>query len=330
MAQTINTHKNVAGVFRCPLGSLKRVTGQHAAFPLPPPSGNGGKTARSLTFVEPLTLPNLLLGRQTRLLISLVPYFRSEPDAIKCSKLYELLTNFLSKDGVDLRSVCGALPGLPAPLEASSPPKQAYPCREAGEPSDGFGAFYCDVDGPLLGPASAREREFVAAKVTSLSGFVVEDGGNPSPEETVPLLVWVMRLIMEPRVIPLDGHLTGLLGLARVIVRWLGPRAKEAVGFESLEGLAAPRMRWSRESALSEREGGEEGEGGEGEGQGNTAAGGLLHYVYHECISMKPSQDTHGPRGAPKLRCGCACFFVRPCHPINSHSMLPALLLRDR
>lgn len=252
-----------------------------------------------LTLPNPFTLPNLVRGRQTRLLISLVPYFRSEPDTTKCSDLYELIAKFLSRDGLDLRSVCGALPGLPAPLEASSPPVQIHPCREAGGPSDGFGALRCDMDGPLLGPASARERELVAAEVTSLSGLVVEDGDNPSIKEAVPLLVWVMRLIMETRVILSDGHLTGLLGLARVIVRWLGPRAKEAVGVRGLGDLSEPRICWSRRTTLSE---------GEGSGHCSTVAGGLLHHIYHQCL-FSSSQHRYGSLGAPRSRCGCGIFY---------------------
>ena len=107
-----------------------------------------------------------------------------------------------------------------------------------------------------------------------------------------------MRRIVEPRVIPSDGHLIGLLGLARVIVRWLDLRAKETVGFRGLEGLESPRMRWSRGSgsALLEREGEEE---GEGKGQGNTAAGGLLHHVLSRALFHETQPGQPRPSRAP-------------------------------
>lgn len=220
--------------------------------------------------------------RQTRLLLSLVPYCRTEPDGSKCSELYELLSDFMSKGGLDLRAVCDALPGLPPPS-----PRLMSGGVSSPNNSDDFGVFYCNVDGPLLGPASPWEQKFVAPVVASLSVFVSKDGGDSSVVQAVPILVWIMRLIVEPRVTAADGHLSGLLGLARVIVRCLGARGKEAVGLWGLEGIAVPRR---------QREDGEE--------EGKRSAGGLLHHVYHDCLFDIATHENHGPLAPPKCRCG--------------------------
>ena len=117
-----------------------------------------------------------------------------------------------------------------------------------------------------------------------------------------------MRLIVEPRVILSDGHLTGLLGLARVIVRWLDLRAKEAVGFR-WEGLGRLECVGREGVGVPYR-------GGKGKRRGRGRGRAILRRVdccimfHHECFSSKPSQDSHGPLGPPRFRCGCGCFFV--------------------
>lgn len=155
-----------------------------------------------------------------------------------------------------------------------------------------------DVDGPLPGPAPPDELEWTSTAIAALSEAVAADG-EPALTQAVPLLVWLMRLIVEPRVTPSDGHISGLLGLARVIVRWLGPQGKEAVGLWGLEGIIAVTPSaggGGRELQRRQR--------GEGEG--------LLHHVYHECLFDIATHDNHGPLAPPKCRywCGLGCVGV--------------------
>lgn len=178
---------------------------------------------------------------------------------------------FIGKGVVDVRSVCAALPGLPAPVAVPS---------FGSDVDANFGSFFYDMDGPLLAPASAGELEFTSTAVGALSTAVAADGAPPLAQ-AVPLLVWLMRLIVEPRVTPADGHLCGLLGLARVIVRWLGPQGKEAVGLRGLEGLVVSRS-----------------DGDEGCGRSK----GLLYHVYHNCLFDIATHENHGPLAPPKCR----------------------------
>ena len=78
-----------------------------------------------------------------------------------------------------------------------------------------------------------------SAAAASLSEAVATDG-VPGLVTVVPLLVWLMRLIVEPRVTASDGHLSGLLGLARIMIGRLGPRGKESVGLWGLGGIVVP------------------------------------------------------------------------------------------
>lgn len=236
---------------------------------------------------------------QAQLLISLVPCCRSEPDGAKCRELYELLSDFLSKGNVDARSLCAALPALRHP-PPPPPSAEAAPVADAtdngggsgggGDGGDG-GGVHADEDGPLPGPASREERELTSTAVAALAEAVAADG-VPGLAQVMPLLVWLMRLIVEPRITPADGHLSGLLGLTRIIVGWLGPQGKEAVGLWGLEGIVA-------------------GGGGEGEGEGGSGRPrGLLHHVYHECLFDIATHDNHGPLAPPKSRCFSVFLLV--------------------
>lgn len=240
--------------------------------------------------------PPLPRPSQAQLLISLVPYCRSEPDGAKCRELYELLSDFLSKGDVDAHALCAALPALhhPAPPTPPIPPSAEAPPAVAaadgnnngngGGEGDAGGIDIDvdeDMDGPLPGPASNEERELTSTAVAALSAAVAADG-VPALAHAMPLLVWLMRLIVEPRITPADGHLSGLLRLTRIIVGWLGPQGKEAVGLWGLEGIGA---------------------GGEGE-EGGGRPRGLLHHVYHECLFDIATHDNHGPLAPPKCRWG--------------------------
>lgn len=229
-------------------------------------------------------IPRRASPPQAQLLVSLVPYCRAEPDGSKCRELYELLSEFISKGNVDIRLLCKALPGLPPP-----PPLTPATATATASSMDVYGH---SMDGPLPGPASAAELALMSTPVTLLSEAVAGDG-NPALVEAVPLLVWLMRLIIEPRVTASDGHLSGLLGLARVIVRSLGPKGKEAVGLRGLRGIIG--------------DGGGEGGGGKGLERG----AGLLHHVYHDCLFDIATHDNHGPLAPPKSRSVfCSVFFV--------------------
>lgn len=241
----------------------------------------------------PILSPPLPLSRppQAQLLISLVPYCRSEPDGAKCRELYELLSDFLSKGNVDAHALCAALPALHHPPPPTpSPPSAEAPVVVAGDINNngdgvngGGGGVHADMDGPLPGPASNEERELTSTAVAALSAAVAADG-VPALAPAMPLLVWLMRLIVEPRITPSDEHLSGLLRLTRIIVGWLGPQGKEAVGLWGLEGIGAG------------------GEGGGEEGGGRPR--GLLHHVYHECLFDIATHDNHGPLAPPKCRWG--------------------------
>ncbi|CAM9765730.1 unnamed protein product, partial [Hapterophycus canaliculatus] len=147
------------------------------------------------------------------------------------------------------------------------------------------------MDGPLPGPPSPEEQGATSTAVASLSEAVAADG-VPGLVRVVPLLVWLMRLIVEPRLTSADGHLTGLLGLARVIVGWLGPQGKEAVGLWGLRGIAVAV--------------GGDGDGRRRFGRGRHRGEGLLHHVYHECLFDIATHDNHGPLAPPKCRSeGC-------------------------
>lgn len=236
-------------------------------------------TVITMACVVMSTPPVLVPSRppQAQLLVSLVPYCRSEPDGSKCRELYELLSEFISKGNVDIRSLCAALPGLPPP--PTTPATLPAPFTPAT--ASDMDVYAHSMDGPLPGPASAAERALASTPVTLLSEAVAVDG-NPALVEAVPLLVWLMRLIIEPRVTASDGHISGLLGLTRVIVRSLGPEGKEAVGLRGLRGIV--------------------GEWGEGVGKGLAREPGLLHHVYHDCLFDIATHDNHGPLAPPKCR----------------------------
>ncbi|CAM9266774.1 unnamed protein product, partial [Scytosiphon promiscuus] len=238
-----------------------------------------------------------------QLLVSLVPYCRNEPDGAKCRELYELLSLFLSKGNVDACSLCAALPALyPPQPTAGAPDRPLAATTPANNGNNGTSGstgthaalrFY-SMDGPLPGPPSLEERGATSTAVASLSKAVAADGA-PGLARVVPLLVWLMRLIVEPRVTPADGHLTGLLGLARIIVGWLGPRGKEAVGLWGLEGIVV---------AAAAPPG--EGDNGRRFDPGSGRGAGLLHHVYHECLFDIATHDNHGPLAPPKCRTeGC-------------------------
>lgn len=237
---------------------------------------------------------------QAQLLISLVPYCRSEPDGTKCRELYELLSDFLSKGSVDACSLCAALPALlPTPPTAAAAVAAADDANSPhatggtatatgrGSSSSGSAGVHADLDGPLPGPAPPAERELTSTAVEALSAAVAADG-VPGLVHVVPLLVWLMRLIVEPRLTPADGHLTGLLGLARIIIGWLGPHGKEAVGLWGLEGITVGG------DGVGDCEGG-------GGGGGERTKGLLLH-VYHECLFDIATHENHGPLAPPKCR----------------------------
>lgn len=216
-----------------------------------------------------------------------MPYCRNEPDGAKCRELYELLSLFLSKGNVDACSLCGALPALYPPQTVASNGSRAATTTTTTYSTKSHAALqFYSMDGPLPGPPSQEERGATSTTVASLSEAIAADG-VPGLVRVVPLLVWLMRLIVEPRVTPGDGHLTGLLGLARIIVGWLGPRGKEAVGLWGLEGILV-------ETAPGDR--------GRRFGRGR----GLLHHVYHECLFDIATHDNHGPLAPPKCRSeGC-------------------------
>lgn len=198
-----------------------------------------------------------------------MPYCRSEPDGRKCHQLYELLSEFISKGNVDIHLLCAALPGLPPPPTSNN--EDSVTARQGN---------FDDMDGPLPRPASPDERESTSTAVVALSKAVAADG-EPALAQAMPLLVWLMRLIVEPRITAADGHLSGLLRLARVIVRWLGPHGKEAVGLRGLMGIAVPPTAAGVD-------------GGRGVG--------LLFHVYHECLFDIATHENHGPLAAPKCR----------------------------
>lgn len=239
---------------------------------------------------------------QAQLLISLVPYGRNEPDGAKCRELYQLLSDFLSKGNVDASALCATLPALRPPPPAAPPVAAGSGSpsphatgenaannggsgggNDGGGGGNGVGSGHVDtsfysIDGPLPAPASADEREFASTAVAALSEAVAADG-VPALAQVVPLLVWLMRLIVQPRATAADAHLSGLLGLARIVIGWLGPRGKEVVGLRGLEGICAAE-----------------------EGVVGTRGRGLLHHVYHECLFDIATHDNHGPLAPPKCR----------------------------
>ncbi len=262
---------------------------------LPCFAGVARRSSNTRAFSEAPAPPSACLPPpQAQLLISLVPCCRGEPDGARCRELYELLSEFLSKGNVDARSLCAALPALYPPRAPSPPPP---PAAESGPHADssagdaigsvvggggggGGGGQHAGINGPLPGPASPEERELSSAAAAALSEAVAADG-FPGQVQVVPLLVWLMRLIVEPRVTPSDAHLSGLLGIARIIIGPLGPRGKEAVGLWGLEGIVV---------------------GGGGGGGGGGRPRGLLHHVYHECLFDIATHDNHGPLAPPKCR----------------------------
>ncbi|CAN0216357.1 unnamed protein product, partial [Ectocarpus sp. 12 AP-2014] len=284
--------ENAMGVMAALAGIDREVAGEAGAYEGGDGGGGGGE------FVSQTTV-------MAQLLISLVPYGGNEPDGAKCRELYRLLSEFLSKGNVDARALCATLPALrppppaapPAAAGSGSPSPHATGENAAnnggsggsGGGNDGGGgggghvdtSFY-SIDGPLPAPASADEREFDSKAVAALSEAVAADG-VPALAQVVPLLVWLMRLIVKPRATAADAHLSGLLGLARIVIGWLGPRGKEAVGLRGLEGICAAE-----------------------EGVVGTRGRGLLHHVYHECLFDIATHDNHGPLAPPKCRSeGC-------------------------
>lgn len=65
------------------------------------------------------------------------------------------------------------------------------------------------------------ERAESAKAGRGLAAAVVADG-RPELMPVVTLLVWLMRLVVEPRVTVSDGHLCGLLSLVGEFIRRLG------------------------------------------------------------------------------------------------------------
>lgn len=129
-----------------------------------------------------------------------------------------------------------------------------------------------------------------------------------------------MRLIVQPRVTASDSHLSGLLSLARVLIRRLGPRGRQEVG---LRGLLSIPVGGGGDVSGAVAEGVVEGPGrsptvvaaagnrgavGGGEVTGEAvdiAVGrkmGLLYYVYYDCLFEIATSENHGPLAPPKCR----------------------------
>lgn len=171
------------------------------------------------------------------------------------------------------------------------------------------------------------------------------DKSNKDAEQmaaVVPLLVWLMRLIVQSRVTASDSHLSGLLSLACVLIRRLGSHGKREVGLWGLQKIAVDGVAGAALATVSgergEQEAGDvttaaaaavavEGSGGRSAGEGRVGGEGeeeakdavvgrnvgLLYYVYHDCLFEIATSWNHGPLAPPKCRSVCvsvyACVF---------------------
>ncbi|CAN0060810.1 unnamed protein product [Sphacelaria rigidula] len=203
----------------------------------------------------------------------IVPSCRGEPDGRKCRELYDLLLDFITNRTIVLPTLCADLPGL----------------------SSSSGSCGVDVDAPLPEPASADEEAEASSAAAAGRGLfeaVVADSSSGNKQNydqegetaaVVPILVWLMRLIVQPRVTASDSHLSGLLSLARVLIRRLGPRGRQEVGLRGLLSIPV---------------------GGGGDAV-DIAVGrkmGLLYYVYYDCLFEIATSENHGPLAPPKCR----------------------------
>lgn len=214
-----------------------------------------------------------------------MPGCREEPDSTKCRELYELLTLFTVKGPIEYSVLCQGLPGLSTPQ---------HPGHDGGDLDSGCTAAHpslsSDIDTPLPGPASEDEKTAAAVAGEALEAAVTADG-NTNMIPAIPLLVWLMRLIVQPRVTFSDGHLWGLLSLTRVLVQALGACGKREVGLRGLELIGVPPICWGGRQG---REIPEEIVHGR--------AKGLLYYVYHDCLFDIATDQNHGPLAPPKCR----------------------------
>lgn len=222
---------------------------------------------------------------QAQLLLSLVPGCRDEPDSGKCRELYELLTIFMVKGPIVYSVLCAGLPAL------STPAREGNPGVVDGCSPGAVSCPAVDVeDAPLPGQASHKEKTVSAIAGDALLVAVTSDG-NMSMLPAIPLLVWLMRLVVQSRVTVSDGHLWGLLSLTRVLVQPLGPSGKEEVGLRGLRLIEVPPL----------SSGGRAGRDVPAEivrGRQN----GLLFYVYYDCLFDIATDENHGPLAPPKCR----------------------------
>lgn len=192
---------------------------------------------------------------------------------------------------------------------------------------------YCAESDTILPRCSNSRRTLPARHFTQqaaaagegLARAVIADGNSDEAAPVVPLLVWLMRLIVQPRVTASDSHFSGLLSLARVLVGQLGTHGKKELGLWGLQRLAVPPAGGAGGVVRgSQRDGGEDvREGGEDAVAGRDK--GLLYYVYHDCLFDIATSQNHGPLAPPKCRLVCFCCY-RPSFHVVPYSLDAGLI----